>query len=90
MRLRLSLALLISKLTVKKQWVSANGSPIHVTGETQLTLTFGALEITATFVIAKQLAHDLIIGVDILKPNRFIVNYDDNILTCQLVSQYNQ
>lgn len=79
-------SLSLRPLTVKKQWITANGSPIHVTGETQLTLTFGALEITATFVIAKHLAHDLIIGVDILKPNRFIVNYDDNILTCQSVS----
>ena len=32
------------------------------------------------------MAHDFIIGVDILKPNRFIVNYDDNILTCHSVS----
>jgi hypothetical protein len=49
-------------------------------------VTFGELEITAIFVIAKQLAHELIIGVDILKPNRFILNYDDNILTCQSLS----
>jgi hypothetical protein len=62
--------------------VTANGSPIHVIGETQLTLSIGVLEITANFVIAKQLAHDIIIGVDILKPNNFIVNYDNNTLTC--------
>ncbi len=74
-----SRSLSLRSLTVNKQWVTANGSPIHVIGETQLTLSVGVLEITANFVIAKQ----LIIGVDILKPNNFIVNYDTNTLTCQ-------
>jgi hypothetical protein len=36
----------------------------------------------ANFVIAKKLAQEVIIGVDILKPNKCIVEYRKNTLQC--------
>jgi len=70
------------KLKTRKNWVTANGNPISIEGQTQLHLEIGSKGIKADFVIAKDLAHKVIIGVDILKPNGCIVNFGDNKLTC--------
>jgi hypothetical protein len=37
----------------KKRWISANGSPIHVAGQTSLTSTIGTTRFTAPFIIAR-------------------------------------
>ena len=60
----------------KKRWISANGS------QTPLTLTIGSTRITAPFIIARNLAQDIIIGVNILKPHSCIVDYKSNTLRC--------
>jgi hypothetical protein len=38
----------------KKRWISANGSPIHVAGQTSLTSTIGTTRFTAPFIIARK------------------------------------
>jgi hypothetical protein len=76
----------IGKVTSNKRWVTANGNPIQVLGQTELNLQIGACNLNTTFIIAKNLAHDVLIGVDILKPNNFIINYETNTLTCNSYS----
>ena len=76
----------IGKVTSNKRWVTANGNPIQVLGQTELNLQIGACNLNTTFIIAKNLAHDVLIGVDILKPNNFIINYEKNTLTCNSYS----
>ena len=68
----------------KKRWISANGSPIHIAGQTSLTLAISSTNITAPFIIARDLAQDIIIGVNILKPHSCIVDYKHNTLRCGL------
>jgi hypothetical protein len=65
----------------KKRWVTANGNPLAIAGQTQLRLDLGTHRpINATFVIAKDLAQNVIISVDILEPNGFIVDFKQNKL----------
>jgi hypothetical protein len=63
-----------------KRWISAIGSPIHVVGQTSLTLTIGTTRFTAPFIIARNLAQDIFICVNILKPHSCIVDYKSNTL----------
>ncbi len=66
----------------KKRWISANGSPFHVAGQTFLTLTIGSTRFIAPFIIARNLAQDIIIGIIILKPHSCIADYKSNTLRC--------
>ncbi|MCB0739245.1 MAG: retroviral-like aspartic protease, partial [Bacteroidetes bacterium] len=63
------------KIEKKRKWVTANGSPLEVAGQTVLNLQIGRKIIKSKFVIAKDINYDVIIGVDILKPNKFIIDY---------------
>ena len=71
-----------TKLTTRKNWVTANGTPIEVAGQTQLQIEIGSKILIANFVIAKDLAHKIIIGVDILKPNGCVLDFNVNKLYC--------
>lgn len=71
-----------TKITNKKRWVTANGLPIEVNGQANLKLKIGTTTCNANFIIAKKLAHDVIIGVDILQANKCIVDYEANLLKC--------
>ena len=66
----------------RKNWVTANGIPIQTTGQVYLQVRFNDNRFMAPFIVAKELAQDVIIGVDILKPNRCIIDFDKNILIC--------
>ena len=63
-----------------RNWVTANGSPLEIRGQTDLTLRIGSKEFNHTFVIARNLSHDVIIGTDFLLPNEFILNFKDKLL----------
>jgi predicted aspartyl protease len=70
-----------TRVLSKKRCVTANGNALAIAGQTQLRLDLGThMSINATFVIAKDLAQNVIIGVDILKPNGFIVDFKRNKL----------
>ena len=71
------------KIINKKQWITANGTPIEVAGQTTVDLKIGDERLKGTFIIAKSLAQNIIIGVDILKRNNCIVNYSNNTLRCK-------
>ena len=60
--------------------MSANVSTIEVCGQTTLQLKIGSRIFNADFIIAKNLAQNDIIGVDFLRPNGFIVDYNKNKL----------
>ena len=64
-----------NKIQNRKCWVTANGTPISVTGQVTLNVKMGHKTIRALFIVAEGLAQDVIIGVDILRPNGFIVNF---------------
>ena len=72
-----------NKITSRKRWVTANGTPIEIAGQTSLILKIGNKNIEANFVIAKNLAQNVIIGVDILKPNNCVVDFSTNKLLCE-------
>ena len=47
-----------------------------------MTVQIDKNKIKATFIIAENLTQDIIIGVDILKPNKCVVDYANNTLSC--------
>ena len=69
-----------SNVRKSKNWVTENGSPINVAGQTELSLQIGKLLIKAVFKIARDLSQDIIIGVYILKPNGCILDFKTNEL----------
>ncbi|RNA20562.1 zinc knuckle [Brachionus plicatilis] len=71
-----------TKITKRKNWITANGSQLEVSGQTSINIMIGNTRIIGTFIISRKLAHDLIIGVDILKPNNCIVDYKSDKLIC--------
>ena len=71
-----------NKIQNRKCWVTANGTPISVTGQVTLNVKMGHKTIRAVFIVAEGLAQDVIIGVDILRPNGFIVNFKKGQLEC--------
>jgi predicted aspartyl protease len=66
----------------RKNWVTANGNPIKVEGQVDLKIKIGEKEFGASLIVAKDLSQDVIIGVDILKPNACIIDFATNKLTC--------
>ncbi len=54
-----------NKVNRNKRRVTANGSPIEIAGQTTLRLKIGSKSLEANFVIAKNLAQNVIIEVDI-------------------------
>ena len=64
----------------KKNWVTANGSPIEVKGQVKLKLSIDEINIYATFIVAKDLTQNIIIGVDVLSPNKCIIDFSSNKL----------
>ncbi|RNA37614.1 hypothetical protein BpHYR1_039264 [Brachionus plicatilis] len=71
-----------TKITKRKNWITVNGSQLEVSGQTSINIMIGNTRIIGTFIISRKLAHDLIIGVDILKPNNCIVGYKSDKLIC--------
>ncbi|RNA14762.1 Gap-Pol poly [Brachionus plicatilis] len=61
-----------TKIKKRKYWITANGSQLEVSGQTSMNIMIGNTRIIGTFIISRKLAHDLIIGVDFLKPNNCI------------------
>ena len=47
-----------------------------------LNLQIENKKIKTRFIVAKDLSQDIIKGVDILKPNNFIIDYSNNSLRC--------
>jgi predicted aspartyl protease len=70
------------KIENKKNWVTANGTPIHVDGQVKIKVKIDKKEFFARFVVAKELSQDVILGVDILKPNGCIIDFANNKLLC--------
>lgn len=68
------------KITKRKNWLTANGTPLRVTGQTTVDIKIGKESLKVILIIAKSLAQNIIIGVDILKNNGFIVDYRENTL----------
>jgi hypothetical protein len=68
------------KIENKKNWVTANGAPIVTNGQTFLNIKIGDEIIKAKFVIAENLYYDVLIGLDIMRPNNFIIDYKDEKL----------
>ena len=61
-----------------KNWVTANGSPINVAGQTELSVKIWKILIKAVFIIARDLSQYIIIGADILKLNGCIIDFKTN------------
>lgn len=70
------------KVVKQRRWITANGTPIDIAGQTTLSLKIGKQIFQAPFIIAKNLAQDVIIGVDILKANSCVVDFKNNKLVC--------
>lgn len=68
------------KITKRKNWITANGTPLKVTGQTTVDIKIGKESLKVVLIIAKSLAQNIIIGVDILKKNGFIVDFKKNTL----------
>ena len=66
----------------RRNWVTANGSKIQVDCQTELNVKIDKTEFKAIFIIANELSQELIIGVDILKPNNCIIDFAKNSLSC--------
>ena len=64
----------------RKNWVTANGSPIEVNGQVELKLKIGNRDFNSNFIVAKDLSQEMIIGVDILSPNKCIIDFANNDL----------
>ena len=54
---------------------------MNILGETTLNLKIGTETVKAKFVIARNLLHDVIIGVDILRKENCIVDFHNNTLS---------
>ncbi|CAF0859482.1 unnamed protein product [Brachionus calyciflorus] len=63
-----------------KNWVTANGTPLEVNGQTSLEFYIGTKLVKGDFVIAKNLSSNLILGVDFLKANNCIIDFRQNLL----------
>ena len=61
----------IQPLAGDRVWKAANGSSIDVLGAADAILKFGKTEIQCEVVVAQKLAHDLIVGTDVLKAHGF-------------------
>ncbi|RNA35861.1 Transposon Ty3-I Gag-Pol poly [Brachionus plicatilis] len=64
----------------RKKWITANGTPLEVVGETELELKIGHKKFTNKFVIGKNLSHDVIIGVNFLRKHKFKIDFETNLL----------
>ena len=70
----------IEKVKKPKNWVTANGSPLSIIGQTTIELKVGRSSCPSTFIIAKDLSYDVIIGIDILKPRGFVIDFKNQTL----------
>lgn len=64
----------------RKKWITANGTPLEVVGETELELKIGHKKFTNKFVIGKNLSHDVIIGVNFFRKHKFKIDFETNQL----------
>ncbi|CAF1098591.1 unnamed protein product, partial [Brachionus calyciflorus] len=55
------------KIENRKSWITVNGTPLQISGQTGLSISKGKTKIEYTFVIAKNLSHDILIGSNLLK-----------------------
>ena len=55
--------------------ISANGSPLHVVGMTDLVVNMGGLHIPVTFKVVRNLNYSMIIGSDFLVENGVVIDY---------------
>ncbi|CAF0985172.1 unnamed protein product [Brachionus calyciflorus] len=51
-------------------------------GQTSLAISIGKTKIDYTFVIAKNLSHDIIIGSNFLRKNKCTIDFEQNLLIC--------
>jgi hypothetical protein len=65
----------------RKNWVTANVNTIKEEGQVDLNIKIGEKVFCASLNVAKDLLQDVIIGVDILKPNACILDFATNKLT---------
>lgn len=75
------LGLKFDKVKNKKNWIAANGSPLEILGQVELNIKIGKTNCPDTFIIARNLTQDVIIGTDILRDREFILNFKTGKLT---------
>ena len=64
----------------KRTWRTANGSKLNVIGKSTVRLHFGTVQLTAEVVIAENLIHDVIVGVDVMEKHGFVIDYKNRVL----------
>jgi len=62
--------------------VTANGSPLETNGQTTLEFLIGNKLVKGDFIIAKNLSNDIILGVDFLKINKCVIDFNKDNLFC--------
>lgn len=70
------------KVSNPKRWVTANGQPLEIGGQVTLNLEIGKQQIIANFIVAKQLAHHMILGRDIMEKHDFKIDFSTKTLSC--------
>lgn len=70
------------KVVGSKIWITADGTPLDLCGcgQVVVTLKLQQKEIQATFVVAKRIVHDVIIGRNILREWGAVIDYKGNKL----------
>ena len=61
-----------------RHWRAANGGEIEVLGETTVNLELGSKAFDVSLVVARNLSHSLIIGTDVIRENKFIIDFKTN------------
>jgi hypothetical protein len=70
-------------LTIRKKWVTANGAPLQVAGQVTADMKIGDKSLTYTFVVADGLIYDVILGNELLRAEKFVVDYESDVLRWQ-------
>lgn len=70
--------------SANKNYIAANGSRLKIIGRTELKVKIGnGKEITASFVIADDIAYNIIVGTNILSNNKVVIDYEKRKLRYQ-------
>jgi hypothetical protein len=65
-----------------RRWVTANNSPLKILGQATLQIKIGATKLSAPFVVSEDLAHEILIGTDILQGYSLTLCFNTMKLYC--------
>jgi hypothetical protein len=89
-RMAIILELQVEQLKVAISLNTANKSKLEILGTAQITFTIGTQVKVAKVVVARNLAHDMILGTDYLRKHKCCIEFEDDTVRVGGLSEFHE